>query len=111
MKIGQQQHGAVMLLKPEGPLTEPEVREFSTALRELLLGSMGRVVVEMSAVPFVDSAGLEALLDVSDEQSAGGRSLKLCGINKTVRQVLELTEVDAHFDLYEDVNSAVRSFS
>jgi anti-anti-sigma factor len=110
MKIGQQQHGAVMVLKPEGPLNEPEVAEFTGSLRSLLLSSMGRVVVEMSGVPFVDSAGLEALLDVSDEQSAGGRSLKLCGVNKTVRQVLELTEIDSQFDLYEDVNSAVRSF-
>jgi anti-anti-sigma factor len=110
MKIAQQQHGAVMLLKPDGPLTEPELPEFCGALRALLLSSMGRVVVEMSAVAFIDSPGLEALLDISDEQSAGGRCLKLCGVNKTVRQVLEITEIDSQFDLYEDVNSAVRSF-
>jgi anti-anti-sigma regulatory factor len=40
----------------------------------------------------------------------GGRALKLCAVNKTVRQVLELTELVSHFDHFDDVNSAVRSF-
>jgi anti-anti-sigma factor len=110
MKLHQQQHGAVSLLKPDGPLAEPEIAEFAQALRTLIGGKLGRVVVDLSAVPFVDSGGLEALLDITDELGRGGQCLKLCAINKTVRQVLELTEIESHFELFEDVNSAVRSF-
>ncbi|MDP9175841.1 MAG: STAS domain-containing protein [Planctomycetota bacterium] len=110
MKLHQQQHGAVSLLRPDGPLVEAEVPEFARVLRGLIVGKMGRVVVDLSGVPFVDSASLEALLDITDELGEGGQCLKLCAVNKVVRQVLELTEIDSHFDLYEDMNSAVRSF-
>ena len=40
----------------------------------------------------------------------GGRALKLCAVNKTIRQVLELTALVSQFEHFEDVNSAVRSF-
>jgi anti-anti-sigma factor len=110
MKLHQQQHGAVTLLKPDGALVEADLSEFTSVLRALIAGRLGRVVVDLSAVPFIDSAGLERLLDITDELGQGGQCLKLCALNKIVRQVLELTEIHSHFDLFEDVNSAVRSF-
>jgi anti-sigma B factor antagonist len=110
MKLHQQRHGAVTLLKPEGPLVEEGAADFDREARGLMSSTLGRFVVDMSAVPFVDSVGLERLLDLTDMLQASGKVLKLCGVNKTVRQVFELTEIDALFDHFEDVNSAVRSF-
>jgi len=64
----------------------------------------------MSAVPFVDSIGLEALVGLSEEMGRSGQTLRLCAANKTVREVLELTDLTSHFDHFEDANTAVRSF-
>ena len=110
MKILEQRHGAVTVLKPEGALLDADADQFKSGAVNSLRATMGRVVVDMSAVPFVDSKGLEALLDVTDEMSQQGQSLKLCATNKTVREVLELTDLVSLFEHYEDVNSAVRSF-
>ena len=110
MKLHQQRHGAVTLLKPEGPLTDAAAGEFATAARATMTQTLGRFVVDLSAVPFVDSVGLETLLDLTDALGESGKVLKLCGTNKTVRQVLEVTEIDSLFDHFDDVNSAVRSF-
>ncbi len=110
MTLHEQQHGAVTVFKPEGPLSEGAVAPFTTAVRAGTIKSMGRVVLDLSAVPFVDSTGLEALMDLTDLVGHGGRSLKLCGVNKTVQQVLELVELASFFDLYDDANGAVRSF-
>ena len=110
MKLHQQRHGAVTLLKPEGPLIEAAAGEFDQVARTIMTATLGRFVVDMSAVPFVDSAGLETLVSLTDLLESSGKALKLCGVNKTVRQVLELTEIDSLFDHFEDVNSAVRSF-
>jgi anti-sigma B factor antagonist len=110
MKLNQQRHGAVTLLKPEGPLVEDGATDFDREARALMTSTLGRFVVDMSAVPFVDSIGLERLLDLTEMLQESGKVLKLCGVNKTVRQVFELTEIDALFDHFEDVNSAVRSF-
>jgi anti-anti-sigma regulatory factor len=42
--------------------------------------------------------------------SGAGQSLKLCSVNKTIREVLELTDLAAQFDQFDDATSAVRSF-
>ncbi len=110
MKITEQSQGAVTVLKPDGPLADPDVKAFAAALSNAMGANLGRCVVDLSAVPFVDSKGLEALLDATEEMARGGRALKLCAVNKTVRQVLEITALVSQFEHFEDVNSAVRSF-
>jgi len=110
MECTRQQRGAVLVLKPRGPLADQEAREFGTQLTDASREQFGRVVVDASAVSFVDSVGLETLVDVTDRMAGGGQALKLCGVNPTLREVLELTGVATQFELYEDANSAVRSF-
>ena len=110
MDIHEQAQGAVMVLKPQGPLVQADAEQFRTRMLEVLGRSLGRVIVDASAVPFVDSVGLEALADVSEEMSRGGQALKLCGANETVREVLEITDLASQFEHFEDMLTAVRSF-
>ncbi len=110
MKLSEQKHGAVTVIRPEGPLVEEHAQTLKTNLLSAMNSSLGRVVIDMSAVPFVDSKGLESLVDLTEEMAKSGQALKLCAPSKTVREVLELTAVIAMFDHFDDVNSAVRSF-
>lgn len=110
MKIHEQIQGAVTVLKPEGPLVEADAGLLKQRLLQALASSLGRFVVDLSAIPFVDSKGLEALLEVTEEMGRSGQALRMCGANKTVREVLELTDLASHFDHFEDANTAVRSF-
>src|SRR5438270_12597010 len=110
MKINEQRQGAVTVLKPEGPLVDTAAAAFKQRLIQALTASLGRFVVDMSAIPYVDSKGLEALIEVSEEMSNSGQPLRLCAANKTVREVLELTDLASLFDHFEDATTAVRSF-
>ena len=110
MNIQTQQCGAVSLLKHEGPLTGDKAQEFKSELIEAIRKSLGRVVVDMSAVTYVDSQGLESLVEVTESLARSGKTLKLCSVNDTLREVLELTGVSPQFEQYEDANAAVRSF-
>lgn len=110
MQIQEDQQGAVTVLKPIGPLTREEADVFRQKLMHVRAASLGRLVVDASAIPFVDSGGLEALVEANQELSRSGRSLKLCGLNETLREVLDLTELASQFERFEDAGSAVRSF-
>ena len=110
MRIHEQRQGAVTVLRPEGPLIEQDAAVVKQRLLGVLAASLGRFVVDMSAIPYVDSKGLEALVDVTEEMGASGQALKLCSANKTVREVLDLTDLASLFDHFEDANTAVRSF-
>jgi anti-anti-sigma factor len=105
-----QQRGAVMIVRPVGPLTGAEADPFRCRVRELIRENLGRIVIDASAVPFVDSGGLESLADVAADLAQGGKGLKVCAANATLRQVLELTGLAPQFEHFDDANSAVRSF-
>lgn len=110
MKITEQRQGAVVVLKPDGALVEAACPVFKGRMAEAITSSLGRFVVDLSAVPFVDSRGLEVLVELTEELGKSGQALRLCSANKTVREVLELTELAPLFEHFEDSNTAVRSF-
>ena len=110
MRIDEQVKGAVTFLRPDGAIAQNDSVAFRNALLHAAKRSMGRCVVDASAIPFMDSAALEALLDANDELGSAGRVLKLCGLNETVRECLELTGLAGRFDIYDDGVSAARSF-
>ncbi len=110
MNIVEQECGAVRVLKPDGPLTAKGVEAFRNRIGQLVESSLGRCVVDASAVQYADSTGLEALVEANHEIARTGHPLKLCSVNETLRQVLELTGLAPQFEFFADVNSAVRSF-
>ncbi|MCP3904443.1 MAG: STAS domain-containing protein [Planctomycetes bacterium] len=110
MEIKQQMHGAVTSVKPMGPVTGDDADALRSTLLRTRTKSLGRLVLDASSVPFVDSVALEALLDVTEELGQSGQALKLCGANELIREVLELTGLAPMFEHYADVRSAVRSF-
>jgi anti-sigma B factor antagonist len=110
MKIVETKQGAVTVIKPTGPLTQADATEFKNTAMKALESNLGRILVDVSAIPFVDSMGLEALYDVTEEMTKSGQMLKLCAENKTLREVLNLTGISPLFEHFDDVNTAVRSF-
>ena len=110
MEIQEQRQGAVTILKPMGALIEPEARLFKEQALETLSKSLGRVLVDSSAIPFVDSTGIEALVDLTEQLAQSGRALKLCAANETLKKVLDLTGWSHAFEYFDDVNAGVRSF-
>jgi anti-anti-sigma factor len=110
MNIQTQQRGAVTVVKPDGPLTVAEAEEFKTRFLDVMKKTLGRVVLDASAIPYVDSRGLGAFVEVTQELAQSGKVLKLCAATETVRQVIDLTGLSSQFEHFEDTNAAVRSF-
>lgn len=110
MEIQESRQGAVTCVKPIGPIVQADAEQFRRHAAEVRTRSLGRFVVDLSAVPFVDSQGLESLVGLTDELSEGGQALRLCGASEVLREVFDLTGLADLFEHYLDVNSAVRSF-
>ena len=110
MDIVEQKQGAVTVVKPSGALIGEDADRLKQNLSEAARANLGRVIVDASGMAFVDSRGIEVLLDVSDELAGGGRALKLAGVTATVREALDLTGAAEAMEFYDDVNGAVRSF-
>ena len=110
MRIAEHQQGAVTVLIPKGPLGVQDAEQFMKLATDVMTRSLGRFVVDASGIPYLDSRGLEVLLDVTEALAESGKALKLCGVCDTVREVMQLTDLAIHFEFYQDANSAIRSF-
>ncbi len=108
MNIEQQQYGEVTVLKPQGPVIGAGVNQLTAHITKVLEGDCRAIVLDMSRVTFVDSHGLEALVDATEELIRHGQVLKLAGANGTLKEVLELTELASLFEQFDDADAAVR---
>ncbi|MFN3216257.1 MAG: STAS domain-containing protein [Acidimicrobiales bacterium] len=66
------------------------------------LGDDGDVDVDFSAVTFVDSSGLRAILAANGRLSAVGHELRLVAPQEPVRRLLAITNLDAYLRVVED---------
>lgn len=104
------QHGAVLVLRPEGPLVQDDAQTLRDKALQAAGPTLGRLAIDMVEAKYVDSAGLEAMLDIAETLAGCGQTLRLAGTVQTVREVLEITGLAQRFEYYEDTTTAVRSF-
>lgn len=86
-----------------------EATAFSEKIAELLPNTR-QVVVDLSGLEVIDSAGLGELVVVHMWIRASGCSLKLSGANPRIRQLLELTNLLSVFDVHPTLDDALLSF-
>jgi anti-sigma B factor antagonist len=78
---------------------------FKEDMRAQTDGGPDRVILDLSAVQFIDSSGLGAIV-ASMKQLAGHRRLDLAGLTPVVEKVFRLTRMDSVFRLYASVPDA-----
>jgi len=76
-----------------------------------LLTSHSRVILDLSAVDFVDSSGLGSILACLREINRVGGTLVLGGVCKRVRALFELVKMHRLIPLYETIDDAVAGLS
>jgi anti-anti-sigma factor len=111
VQIDEQQQAAVSVLSPRGPMVGEDAGSVLSRVRTALAQHTGRVVLDLTQVSYIDSRGLEVIADLSDEMAQQARQLKVAAANETVREALDLTRVSDYCEQFDDVSSAVRSFS
>ncbi len=109
MNIEEQRHGKVTVLRPQGPVIGTDVDQLGDHITKVLDGNCRAMVLDASRMTFVDSRGLETLVDATEELIQRGQVLRLAGASETLKEVLELTELASLFEQYDDTDAAVRS--
>lgn len=91
------------VMKLAGPLVLKNIFDFQPAVRG---ETAPLLVLDMTEVPYVDSAGIGALVNVHVSCQRSGRKLALVGVNKRSRDVLGITQVESLFRFYDTVEQA-----
>ena len=110
MKIEQTRQGSVEVVTVVDTVTEDEAEELRIVVESAVHANAGRVILNMTRTPYVDSRGLEALLACAESYRLSGRRLKLVGAADTLREIFEITDLEPHFEFFPDTEHAIRSY-
>lgn len=102
--------GAAVIQVNEARLTSPMLADFAAAASGLISHGTDRLVVDLSAVGYVDSATIGLLMDLYRQATAAGGSVKLAGVQKRVETMLTMTGAHQFLELHQDRASALSSF-
>lgn len=108
--LTESRQGAVVIVSDDAPLDHAHVEEARSVLQHCNKVGAPMAVFDLTSVPFMDSAGLEFLLDMNDEFRAQGGELKLAAPSSVCRDAMHITGVEDVVEVYDQVGAAVRSF-
>lgn len=82
--------------------------QFKEDMRNATLEGPERVILDLSAVEFIDSSGLGAIV-AAKKQLVDGKNLELAGLNPMVEKVMRLTRMDTVFSLHATLEDAIET--
>ena len=108
MSIRTENHGRTAILFVKGELTNDVLQSLQEAVTEELHSEeVVDITVDMTEVPFIDSAALEYLLDVKDSLAERLGVVTLVGCDENVLKILEITRLESNFHISNDTAPVV----
>ncbi len=120
MKITEESYGQTAILVCSGELTDDSLDAFRHAVEQIehrnnegegadQPDAVADLVLDFEAVPFIDSAGLEYLLDLQEKFTEKAGRVKLANLNENITGILNITRLDNAFERFKDVPDAVKA--
>ena len=104
--------GNVSVIDVAGRIT---LGEGASALREdirnLVAKGNKKILLNLSDVSYIDSSGIGELVSGFTTVTNQGGVLKLLGLTKRVKDLLQITKLYTVFEVFDDEADAVRSFA
>ena len=93
----------IRTLRLKGPIVISNLFDFQNRLRS---STARALILDMTDVPYVDSAGVGVLVGAYVTHQKDGRSLSLVGVSDRVRGTLSVTQVESFFRFFDSVAAA-----
>ncbi|MBN1126207.1 MAG: STAS domain-containing protein [Sedimentisphaerales bacterium] len=109
MKIETQNYNDVTVVELQGEFTAESAKAFQDTVTSVVASGAKGIVLDLSAVIFVDSICLEHLLWLRDYCNENNRQLKLAGVDENCSTIMHITRLSQQFDAYDELSEAVKS--
>lgn len=111
MQLSAETIGDVVMVTVHGDHLDASVTDqFKRDIGPLIDGHT-KVILDMSELRFVDSAGIGAILSALRRLSAADGDLKLCGVTKPVRASFEIARMHRIIDILDTREEALTAFA
>ena len=110
LSLETRHRGDVVIVYCEGRIV---YREEAVALSNLVgdvLRNTGKVVLDLSGISSIDSAGIGELVLIHTQAHAKNADLKCASPSPFVRDLFDLTRLDSFFEIHPSLNEALAAF-
>ena len=104
-------HPCAVVVTLTGELDADTARHLRGLVAEHLLAGPGNLVLDLSGLSFVDSAGLAAMISADKGVRRAGMRLVLAAPRAPVRKIMRLTGIDAVLTTADTVSDALMLLS
>ena len=112
MKIVAESYGHSVILNVKGELDVDTLAAFEQAVDHQLENSeVVDLMFNLEEVPFIDSAGLEYLLALRRRIAERAGQIILAKPDENVRKILEITRLEANFEIFDDIPQAIQAIN
>jgi anti-sigma B factor antagonist len=111
MQLAVEERGDVRIVRvQEAKLTYPVLSSFFSEVRQLVDGGIRKVVIDLGAVSYIDSASIGCLMDIHRLLQEKTGAVKLAGLQPRVETMISMTGVNKIIDIRREVAEALTSF-
>jgi len=110
MNITEREQDGVTIYSIEGRVDSEGAVDLDMALQAATADGRNKMVLEMSEVRYINSAGLRTLADILTQNQKAGGDLKLVSLHPKVRRVFQIIGFERFFNIYESIDEAVTAF-
>ena len=111
-KLTSRQVGDVTVIDAGGRITLGEgASAFRDIIRDMSAKGNKKLLLNLSEVSYIDSSGIGEMVSGFTTVTNNGGHLKLLGLSKRVKDLLQITKLYTVFEVYDDEAEAVRSFN
>ncbi|MGH7925301.1 MAG: STAS domain-containing protein [Candidatus Binatus sp.] len=106
MEIGERRDGDILILSPVGRIDNDTSPAFQTRLLSCLTPTGAAVLVDFSAVEYISSAGLRALMMGSRQSKASKGKLAVAALGPVVKEIFEISRFSLVVQVFETLADA-----
>lgn len=111
MEITQRVEDGITVVQPDGRIDTEAAEQLDQVLQAALASGSHRIVVDMSKVEYISSAGLRSLAAVLVKCRDEGGDMKLAALNERVARVFKIIGFDLLMSVTDTPESAISEFS
>ena len=112
MQLAVEEKGDVRVVRVrEAKLTYPVLSSFFSEVRQLVEGGTRKVVIDLGAVTYIDSASIGCLMDIHRLLREKDGALRLSGLQSRVETMSSMTGVHKIIPIHHDEEEAVASLA
>ena len=110
MAVPTMRKGNVHIIYPRGQFDRKMSAELETKIYELGAKERVNILLNLKRVKGILSHGVHTLVEMYHRCKELGGTIKLCGLKRDVRFVLEFTKLNEVFEIFEEEDAAWKSF-